>query len=457
MGRTVVAILEGVSTSLVERWMPIGALPSFKALADHGTMGAFKSVPVPYEGPALVSSFTGVPPGEHGCFSYWHVHGTTYGEAPRVIAADDITAPFLWQTPAAAALRVGIVNLFGTHPPSPVHGHLISYPFYPTVRASYPQRLLRELSQAGIRYGHDVSALYTGTPREEFYQLIERVESARMQACFNILERGADLCVFNITMIDRLSHFWWSEVEANSGMADDETILWRAYQMADRFIAQLMDTLGPEDTLIVFSEIGFGPLVCYVSVNEILRQAGLLAQAEESVDPTSTIAMEAVQGSHGINLNLRQRYPNGLISDAEEAAQRHEVRAVLLAAINPDTRRPLFKEVVDGQALYPGSQAGQAPDLVLVPEDERYLPLGDPYWANKVHRHLQTGWHRCNSFWAGLGPRFSSRTTGRESACMDIAQTIADCLGLPPPSSFGSSLASASSSAVVDRYVNSLP
>lgn len=421
--------------------MTADVLPSFTALAQSGTWGSFTSLPVPYEPSALLSAFTGLPPGEHGCFSYWHIHGETCDQTPQVVLSDEIAAPFLWQTNEAAKLQVGIVNLFGTHPPQPINGHLITYPLYPSLRACHPPRLLLELSRAGIRYGHDVSALYTGAPRDDFVALLEQIETARTQACLNLMARGGDLFVFNVTIIDRLSHFWWREVEPESGMADDDTALWRAYRLADKFIAQVVDVLRPDDHLIVFSEIGFGPLERYVSVNDILVQTGLLTMADARINPARTLAMEAVQGSHGINLNLERRYANGLIPDAEEDSRRQQVRQALLDAINPDTGLPLFENVIAGRELYAGAGAAQAPDLVVQPYDERYQPLGHPHWAKKVHRHLQTGWHRRDSFWAGLGPRFPSGATGAKGTCVDMAQTIADCLGLPPPSCYGQSLA----------------
>lgn len=439
MARTIVLILEGVSDTLLNRWMDT-ALPALATLRRDGAFGPLVSLPTPYEPPALSSAFTGAPPNQHGCYSYWHVHGPTYDAIPAVVQADDLRAPLLWNQPAAAGLRVGIVNLFGTHPPRPLNGYLISYPLYPTLHACMPPRLLRELSQQGIRYGHDVSALYTGAPRDEFVALVERVEQERIRACLGLLTRDCDLYVFNSTIIDRLSHFWWSEVEPESGVDVEASALWRAYRLADAFVAQLLERLAADDHLIVFSEIGFGPLRRFVSVNDILAQAGLLRIRDGQIDLAHTYAMEAVQGSHGINLHLQRRHAGGLIAPADEAVWRAEVRAALLAATNAETGLPLFAAVHDGATCHPDGVDDAAPDLVLEPYDERYQPLGHPYWAHKVHRRLQTGWHRRTSFWAGVGPRFAAGVPGALAHCTDIAHTIAGCLDLPPLASSGQTL-----------------
>jgi predicted AlkP superfamily phosphohydrolase/phosphomutase len=446
LARVVVVILEGISIELVERWMAASALPALSMLMQNGASGPFLSLPVPYEPPALLSCLTGVWPGDHGCFSFWHTHNGNCGGVPRIVLSSDIDTPFIWEMPEAASLQVGIVNIFGTHPPKQANGNLISYPLQPTLHACYPPDLLLKLSHSGIQYGHDVSALYTGIPRTKFIELVTRVENARIHTCMTLMERDADLFVFNITIIDRLSHFWWAEVEKGSGIADNDTALWQAYRLADQFISQVVARLQSDDHLIVFSEIGFGPLRSYVSINHILQKAGLLAINDGQINASRTIAIEAVQGSHGINLNLKRRYGDGIVSAQEEEKRRQDVSEALLASTNPDTQKPLFKEVICGQKLYPGNRASNAPDLIVIPDDERYLPFGNPYWAKKVHRHLQTGWHRRESVWFGLGPQFKHQMNDTKFCCLDIAHAIADCLNLPRIGSHNYSLASRASS-----------
>jgi predicted AlkP superfamily phosphohydrolase/phosphomutase len=420
MPRLVVLVLEGAAPSLIDRWQVAGGLPTFSALERLGTRGPFESQPVPYEPSALASAFTGARPGDHGCFSYWHCHGQTFAETPQVIQPADIGARFLWQRPEADGLRVGIVNLWGQDTRQPVNGHLIGYPMYPTLRASYPSALLRELSLRGIHYGHDVSVVFRGEPRDEFVGLVERVERHRAAAFLDLLARGGDLFVCNITLLDRVSHFFWREVEPDSGVPDEQTALWRAYHAVDNIIGAVLDRLEAGDHLFVFSEIGFGPLERYVSFDDVLAEAGL-----------ATVASEAPQGSHGINLNLRRRYADGQIGADDEDRAFVQVQEALLAARIRETGGPLVRDVVRGAELYPGPRAEQAPDLVIVPADERYLPLGHPFWAKHVHRHLQTGWHRRDSLWVGIGPHFDARARGRAATCEDVLPTLAACLELP--------------------------
>lgn len=428
MGKLIVVILEGASLELVTKWCKKGHLPNIDASIKSGTSGKFNSLSVPYEPSALVSSFTGDTPGVHGCYSYWHVKQDDYEEPPKIFQSQDLATPLFWNWESLKNRRFNVVNLFGTHPPRALNGNLISYPLVPSVNSSYPRKLLYELSRQGMSYGHDVSALYEGSAKEEFFQLLMRLEDSRMQVCDHLLKNEADISIFNLTLLDRVSHFWWSEVE-NLTQPEDETILFRAYQKIDSFLGQMVDRMSKDDHLIYFSEIGFGQLKKFVSVNDILNRSGFLKYTNGVIDSTNTIAMEAVQGSHGINLNPRSKYNYGRIDEKGKQNLLEEIIDCLKSAVNPETNRPYFGDVLRGTAMYKGGRSDMAPDLILQVEDETYLPLGHPYWAMKVHRHLQTGWHRRRSIWGGIGPSFKAGLV-RDINCYDIIPLMLNSLNI---------------------------
>jgi predicted AlkP superfamily phosphohydrolase/phosphomutase len=157
--------------------------------------------------------------------------------------------------------------------------------------------------------------------------------------------------------------------------------------------------------LIAFSEIGFGPLRNYISVNEILREHRFLGwkQAGTEVDWTATLAAESVQGSSGVNINLKSRHLDGTVDTDSYESLRADVATCLGETINPHTGLKLFGAVIPREELYEGPGMDGAPDLILIPADERYLPQGDPSWSLHVKRPLQSGWHRKDSYWAMAG------------------------------------------------------
>ena len=79
--------------------------------------------------------------------------------------------------------------------------HSVTYPFFPTLHASHPPELLRELPRADAPYSHDASVLYKGEGRDEFLAQVRRVEEARMRACLHLLgSKEADLFLLNVTI-----------------------------------------------------------------------------------------------------------------------------------------------------------------------------------------------------------------------------------------------------------------
>lgn len=160
-----------------------------------------------------------------------------------------------------------------------------------------------------------------------------------------------------------------------------------------------------------------------MSVNDFLEEAGYLKRdTNNQIDWNKSVAFESVQGTHGININLKGRYSQGCVSQDNLQAVRQDIMSYLKEVINPKTGLLLFKDVMAGEEYYPGSYAKEAPDIMLEPLDYRYLPLGDTYWANHVHRHYQSGWHRREGFWTGTGNKLSG--VKKNCSILDIASTL---------------------------------
>ena len=139
----IIAIVEGVEETLLRR--------NIKRLNLHWWDQAFQNKhyaqldcgPVPYEPSNLMTAFTGMSPGHHGCYSYWDIHSNVDGK-PRVLNAQDVKAPLLWHLPEFKDKRVAVVNIQLTHPPQKVNGYLISYLMNQSLRATYPEILQQE-------------------------------------------------------------------------------------------------------------------------------------------------------------------------------------------------------------------------------------------------------------------------------------------------------------------------
>lgn len=422
MANTIIAICEGVEHPLLRHWS--AALPWWEGAFRRGTLRPLACGPAPYEPSNLATALSGRGPGHHGCFSYWATQpdGEDADAMPRVLTADDVRVPRIWEWHEARDARFGVVNVQLTHPPKPLNGVMVSYLMGQSLRATYPADTQIRLSRKGVRFAHDVSCFYRGEAPDAFAGEATRVAALQLDTALAIAEE-CDVLIVNLTLADRLSHFLWREVRDYRGGPPPAVI--QSYAFLGDALARLEDAAGPSGTMLVFSEIGFGPLAGFQSLNDHLRHAGLLAlDAAGEVDVRQTVACETVQGSHGVALSpWAARAPNRaqLLAQVAEALGRAEFAegGRVLAAVH---RR---------EELYDGPQAHRAPDLIVEPADLARPPLGDPRWAHHVHRHRQTGWHRPEGFCLTLGRR--PEPGDGPARLTQLAPTIARMAGFGVP------------------------
>lgn len=427
--RIVVVITEGVSDTLLHQFVEEGLLPGFRKLMHAGAWGEMTSTTIPYEPSGLMTAFTGESVANHGWYSYWSVHEADH--KPRVLTSADVRVKPMWLRHEHASRHFSIVNVLGSHPPVPLPGESITYPMGQTLKASYPADLLMTLSKQGLPCTHDVSIWYKGQPRAEFLTRILEADRRRAAFALHFYATGSEVVVVNLTSIDRACHYYWQELEPGSSVRRNDSAVLQAFQCADELIDKLFDTIDDRTSLLAFSEIGFGPLLKYLSINEILAGQGYLrwTQPEKVVDWSATMAGESVQGSSGININCTDRHPDGTVSPSDYKAVREDVCAILRHTVNPYTGLQLFAHVAAREEIYDGPRASDAPDLILFPEDHRYLPLGDPQWALHVNRNLQSGWHRGKSYWAMAGPGIADGRRPEPARLSQVLATIEHALG----------------------------
>ncbi len=419
----IVAIVEGVERSLLNQQVESGTLPWFKNAINTGHYYQLDTGPVPYEPSNLASAFSGVGPGHHGCFSYWEIHNQHL--KPRVLDANDVKVPRVWEWKELEDCKFSVVNVQLTHPPKPINGNLISYLMQQSLHATYPPELQKDLNKRGIRYAHDVSMFYNGETADKFAYEILRIAKYQLNAALEI-GKDCDLLIINLTAADRLSHFLWSEIENNNTLNRLPYII-QSYQFIDAALKKLETLLNSNDSMMVFSEIGFGHINHFVSLDAQFQAMGMQnldSAGEVSID--KSLAREAVQGSHGINLINQNKVSNWAPGNSLYEAQQNEICQALLNMTFEDGTS-IIESVKIKEELYPGPYMHLAPDIVVKPADPARPPLGDPRWAKHVHRHLQTGWHRDGGFCIMSNKNHSYRQV--ETAHLEsIAPTIATML-----------------------------
>lgn len=444
----VVAIVEGADRQIFQQVASAGGAPWWAHNAALFPTIPIECGPAPYEPSNLASAFTGTGRGEHGCYSYWQVRGAD-GARPRVLTSADVRRPWVWHWPELRNLKKAVVNIQLTHPPEPLDGTLVSYLMAQTLRYTYPENLARDLARKGLRYGHDVSAFYRGEGPEWLVSRTRQIAEYQLETALH-LGSEADILVVNLTLIDRLSHFLWPPAQEIAAGLSAGTPLFDAYSFIDGALARL-DRLAGEDPMFVFTEIGFGPIDGFVSFDAVLQAAGLQQSDENgTVDESTSVARETVQGTHGITLLGDARGSRNALDEVRHA----------LAAARDGAGSPLISKVWEAPEIYEGDAVPLAPDLVMEPANPRRPPLGDRRWAEHVNRHLQTGWHRDPGFCLPV----RTRCHADESTPLDlraIAPTIAALLDreAPPHLAFepfaerADSASQAGLSATITRFI----
>lgn len=144
------------------------------------------------------------------------------------------------------------------------------------------------------------------------------------------------------------------------------------------------------------------------------------------------------RGNYGqIYVNLKGREPWGAVEPGPGyEAVRNEVRERLLEVIEPGTGEKMFDRVYFSEELYHGPYVDEAPDIIFVPRDMGYKALGTlDFTSNDFMDQVygNSGDHRMNGIFLGLGPGFARSREVEPLSIVDIAPTVLYLLGLPVP------------------------
>lgn len=435
MVKLFVISFEGMNYDILNKLIDNHILKNFEKLKNDGYIGKIRCSRIPYEASGLVSAFSGLVDYEHGVLSYWKAHNYEY--IPKTYDSNDIKDIMIWNQNELRDHKQAVINIYGTHPPYPLNGKLISYAMNRTLRYSYPDTLIKDFASQGLPYLQDMGAFFIGQDKHKFAKDVLKVESIRYEVCKKVIKSEVDIIYVNFTCIDRVSHFYMNELKDDS-IAWDDKIIYHMYKQCDEYLGGLMQYVYADNAdLILFSSVGFNHLKKFVEINPYLKEKGLLTWSDNPRIPnwSKTIAFEAVQGTHGININREFIYKNGFIKEHEYDDISNEVIYYLKQMKNPYNDNLMFKDVVLGREYYRNHPC--APDIVTLPLDSNYLPYGDSYWSDRVMRHSQTGWHDNTTVWGGIGPNISGKI--KEDANNDITQiapTINHILSNPIKNSF---------------------
>ncbi len=464
---------DGATPELTKAWMADGTLPNLAQLARRGVSSPLRSLVHPLSPAAWTSMFTGLNPGRHGIWDFGHRQRGTY-EVHHTDARARHGAT-LWDIADDCGLRSVVMNVPLSHPTrEPRRGVFVPGLGATELEgATWPRSLAGLIEREAPGYTIDVNSYEHAEPAA-FLDAVHRMVDARSLVAEALVRREQpDLFVCTFVATDRVQHAFWQQ-SAFPGR-DGSRAGWRfahairdVYRRLDESLGRLVHAAGPEATVLVVSDHGFGDLEGDLFLNSVLEDMGLLEVsrppepggsgllgrlrrwlrpdpgAREHRSDFGDIQWEGTKAySRGLFgqvwLNLRGREPLGQVEPGPEAeAVLGAITERLLARRTPDGREPLFDAVFRGGDLYEGPLLLDAPDLVVVPRDYRWMtrsgreigPRGQLFGPAAIGH---TGNHRMNGVLVAGGPGVQPRADLPLQRLIDVTPTALALLGIEVP------------------------
>ncbi|MDP5278668.1 alkaline phosphatase family protein [Sphingomonas sp. DG1-23] len=442
--------IDGAPFPLIMEMAQSGQLPNITKLCERGSVGPLASTIPPHTAPGWTSMFTGVSPGSHGIFQFWKLQSNSYRH--DIAGSADWCYEPIWQTLGKAGIACGVFNVPMTHPPEPLpDGWMVSWPLAPTLHYTAPPSLLQELRDAGHRPNTDFMMMWAGLeeyPAAALAGIGERLEMTR----YLLGRHPVDALFLVLTEFDRIAHYHTTP----AGFGEPARA---ALREMDRAIATLIAECPDDCTIIFASDHGFGPCLGDVSINALLREAGLIHQtrplaserlergldgiaredhaigwswSEDAqgsvVDWKRTHAYMPVPGCYGINLNRKGRQREGVIESADIPHVERDL-SDLLRTVRDPRGRPIF-DLIPARDVYSGLQAGAATDYLLIPSDWGWMASCALEGA-VMAAPQQPGVHRREGFAMVRSP-FTRTEIGGAAQITAVYSTILAALGVPP-------------------------
>lgn len=458
--RVLLVAIEGADSEIIDPLVAEGRLPTFERLFKEGAHGTLFSTIPPLSPTAWFALTTGKNAGRTGVYQSAVLVPGTYQGQP-VLGASAPNEKRLWHLVGDEGARVIGVNVPLSFPPTEVNGVLVcGFPADDNGVFAYPPMLAEQLRQRGY-----VPFFKSARMPDEYLAAIEDRADMATKYMRNLEWNLSIVCFTNLDEVCRLY------------IADPGPVQ-SAYEAVDRALGRLIETAGPETTVMVISTHGYypHPYERYFSINRWLMEEGYLelqGWLDDSLrvipfgeegpkdlgfgryqilwPKTRAFSIADCHSNYGhIQVNLRGREPSGLVERGPEyETLRQEIKRRLLNYRDPETGRQIVKHVFTREDLCSGDRVGDLPDLFFetIPgvlplglTFTGYFELSEVVGAIEVGRNQPfPGNFRREGVLALAGPDILPGARV-DTELLNIAPTVLYLLGLPVPPDFDGSV-----------------
>ncbi|MBX7222292.1 MAG: alkaline phosphatase family protein [Blastocatellia bacterium] len=495
--------LDGCTYDVLDPLMAEGRMPRLQALIQNGARASLETTVPPITPTAWVSMSTGTNPGKHSIFEFLLRRGDQMDVPINSTLRD---SPAVWDILSDLGKQVMVTNMPVTYPPKPLNGLMVSDFLTPLGKTdyTYPAELREELESRFGPYRLYITEVYTrGRVEQVLDQLYDELEYKTKVGCYLMQHKPWDFYFTHIWSTDRCQHELWHIMDPTHPMSDQAEVakyrdkVLKFWEKVDESVGRLVDAAGPNATIMMGSDHGFGPITKFLCFNVWMIEEGLiqlkpgvltalkklffklgltpemgyrvsmavgLAKLRLALGVTNRSSVQKLinkimlsladvdwsrtkaysKGNYGqIFINLKGREPHGWVNPgAEYEAACAEVIRKLRSLKHPETGADLIGPIWRAEEIYSGPHVKDAPDISFLPADMRYKPLGTlDLTSNRFITDVygNSGDHRMNGFYVANGPHIKPGT--RMSAnIVDIAPTILYLFGKPIPRDMDGSL-----------------
>lgn len=473
--KTLLIGLDGATYDLLDPLVAEGIMPNLGRIMTEGCRGILRSTMHPLTPPAWATLMTGRSPGNHGVFDFIRVDRTHGTPNYTLTTSADLKVPTIWQIASGEGLRATTLNYPTMFPAKPIEGVVIPgyVPWSYLGRAIYPRDVYKMLKAEGIFKAREMSTDWQherkavqGLAENDLQDWVS-FHIARERRWFEIMmklmdEETSELSSVLFDGVDRIQHLCYHLIDPET--RDDYTsessikardLALQYYRDVDDYIGAMIDKAGPDARVLIASDHGFtrsGARIFYA--NTWLESLGLLSwRPDVAMDDQGRVALdENTEATTLIDWGPTKAYalssssnaifirkasandPDGVPPEDYEAF-RDDLIAKLKALKDPETGKPMIRDVFTREMAFPGTESERAPDLTLQLADYSFLSVlrAD---APIKDRLIPYATHHPDGIIIGYGAGIKAGAEVDPLRIVDVAPTVLYALGLDVPLAF---------------------
>jgi len=487
--------LDGATFDLIKPWAEAGELPTLKKLMDGGVHGPLKST-IPFATiPAWPSFATGCNPGKHGFYDSIKERDNGYEWTVELFPSKANKQTTLWDILSHEGWKVAVINVPSTFPPTEVNGYMITGMFTPPgARYTYPPEFQVELERELGRYDIFFSSLFSKNPELLLKDLGVTLDQRIKATLYLWKEKSPDFLFVVDNGTDKAEHEFWRFIDPSNPLYSIEDVrmygnpLLEYYQKVDAALAEIIELLDKDTTLIVMSDHGQGSLKKFMNLNLFLIQEGFMVIKKETIsrlryflfnhgycprnlyNALTKLGVARFAGERisqrtrlsllnklffstadinwsktkafasgvtgGICLNVIGRQSQGTVKfGSEYETLRDRLIEKLSQLRDPESGNEVVDTVAKREEVYFGPYLDKAPDIILTAKEgyEFFGMYGFSFSKVIETTFGNSGSHRPDGVFMAMGSDIKRGVEIERANIVDLAATILHILSIPIP------------------------